>query len=109
GLTADTARFAGQDGDDDLFSDGRFTNGGGTSDVEVFRWNGNDATGSLGSTPIFSGNVCGAVAGNDDACAIANNGTIDAGPWRSSPTMAANTFVEAGVDTTRLLRHVACC
>ncbi len=98
-----SAKFTGAHTDGDLFIDGLFTNGGGASDVEVFRWNGDDITGSLGSTPIFTGDVCGAVAGNDDVCAIANDATITAGPWRSSPTMAANTFVEAGIDMTNLL------
>src|SRR6478752_2332767 len=95
--------FTGAHTDGDLFIDGLFTNGGGASDVQVFRWNGDDLTGSLGSAPIFTGNVCGAVAGNDNVCAIANDSTITAGPWRSSPTMAANTFVEAGIDMTNLL------
>src|SRR6476659_1903372 len=95
--------FTGAHTDGDLFIDGLFTNGGGTSDVQVFRWNGDDVTGSLGAAPIFTGNVCGAVAGNDNVCAIANDSTITAGPWRSSPTMAANTFVEAGIDMTNLL------
>jgi len=98
-----TTGFTGAHTDGDLFIDGLFTNGGGASDVKVFRWNGNDTTGSLGAAPIFTGNVCGAVAGNDDVCGIANDSTITAGPWRSSTTMAANTFVEAGIDMTTLL------
>ena len=32
-----------------------FTNGGGASNIQVFRWNGNDITGSLGATPIVDG------------------------------------------------------
>src|SRR3954453_9911531 len=94
--------FTGHHTDGDLFIDGTFTNGGGASDVEVFRWNGNDTTGSLGSTAVATGDVCGVVT-NDQQCAIANAATITAGPWRSSPTMAANTFVEAGIDLTALL------
>ena len=97
-----TTGFTGAHTDGDLFIDGTFTNGGGASDVEVFRWNGNDTTGSISAAPIFTGNVCGVVA-NDNVCGIANNATITAGPWRSSPTMAANTFVEAGIDMTDLL------
>ena len=98
-----SATFTGAHTDGDLFIDGTFTNGGGTSNIEVFRWNGDDSTGSLGTTPILTGGVCGSVAGTDDACGIANGAAIDAGPWRSSPTMAANTFVEAGLDMTDLL------
>src|SRR6476469_2669945 len=59
-----SAEFTGAHTDGDLFIDGTFTNGGGTSDVEVFRWNGDDTTGSIGTTPIFTGSVCGTVAGN---------------------------------------------
>jgi uncharacterized repeat protein (TIGR01451 family) len=96
--------FTGAHTDGDLFIDGLFTNGGGTSDVQVFRWNGDDTTGSIGSTPIFTGNVCGAVSGNDNVCAIANDSSITAGAWRApATTMAANTFVEAGIDMTALL------
>ena len=95
--------FTGAHTDGDLFIDGLFTNGGGASDVEVFRWNGNDTSGSLGTTPVATGNVCGVVT-NDQQCAIANNATITAGPWRApATTMAANTFVEAGIDLTALL------
>src|SRR6476469_6699842 len=61
-----TAQFTGAHTDGDLFIDGTFTNGGGASNVEVFRWNGNDTNGSLSAAPIFTGNVCGAVAGNDN-------------------------------------------
>ena len=95
--------FTGAHTDGDLFIDGLFTNGGGASNIQVSRWNGNDITGSLGSTPVATGNVCGVVATNDQQCAIANDGTIASGPWRSSPTMAKNTFVEAGIDLTTLL------
>ena len=94
--------FTGAHTDGDLFIDGMFTNGGGTSNIRVSRWNGNDTTGSLGSIPVATGGVCGVLA-NDQQCAIANAGTITAGPWRSSPTMAADTFVEAGIDLTALL------
>ncbi len=100
--SANNAQFTGAHTDGDLFIDGLFTNGGGSSDIEVFRWNGNDTTGSLGSTAIATGDVCGVLA-NDQQCAIANNGPITSGPWRSSTTMAADTFVEAGIDLTTLL------
>ena len=95
--------FTGAHTNGDLFVDGLFTNGGGASNIEVFRWNGDDTTGSLGAAPVATGNVCGAVAGSDDTCGIANNATIPSGPWRSASTMAANTFVEAGLDMTDLL------
>ncbi|MDT4922032.1 MAG: hypothetical protein QOI15_2934, partial [Pseudonocardiales bacterium] len=95
--------FTGAHTDGDIWINGTFTNGGGASNIQVFRWNGNDITGSLGGAPVATGNVCGAVA-NDQQCAIGNDtAVISSGPWRSSPTMATDTFVEAGIDMTALL------
>ena len=79
-----------------------FTNGGGASDVEVYRWNGNDATGSVSANPVLTGAVCGGNA-NDNACGIANGAAITSGPWNTSGTNAPNTFVEVGIDMSALL------
>ena len=98
-----SAKFTGAHTDGDLFIDGLFTNGGGTSDVEVFRWNGDDVTGSLGSTPIFTGNVCGTVAWQRQRLRNRERRHHHRLPPRSASTMAANTFVEAGIDMTNLL------
>jgi len=103
-----TGAFTGAHTDGDYFIDGSFTNGGNTSDVQVFRWTGNDATGSLGTTPVLTGAVCGG-ATHDDACAIANDASITGGPWNSTGTNAANTFVEAGIDITALLGTAGGC
>lgn len=100
--------FTGAHTDGDIFIDGTFTNGGGSSDVQVYRWNGNDATGSISANPILTGAVCGGAA-HDNACAIANAASIPAGAWNASGTNAANTFVEAGIDITNLLGAAGGC
>jgi uncharacterized repeat protein (TIGR01451 family) len=86
-----------QDGDILLVSD--FTVGGSTSTIKVFRWTGNDSTGSL--VPLNNGNP---IAGN--TFAIVNSGPISA-PWsytnksgQNQP--AAGEFLEEGVDLTAL-------
>jgi len=92
--------FGGTHTDGDILVLSNYTNGGGTQDVQVYRWSGNDATGSPVAIPSLSGSTCG-VASPDSACAIANAATITSA-W--SPTShASNTFVEAGIDLNVLL------
>jgi uncharacterized repeat protein (TIGR01451 family) len=83
-----------QDGDILLVSD--FTIGGSTSTIKVFRWTGNDATGSL--VPV--------AAPGTTTFAIVNSGPI-AVPWSfmdksHNTTPAAGEFLEEGVDLTAL-------
>jgi uncharacterized repeat protein (TIGR01451 family) len=93
--------FSGQHTDGDLLILSNYTNGGGTQDVQVYRWTGDDATGMPVQIAALSGSTCSASLSGDDACAIANSATITT-PW--APTShEANTFVEAGIDLTTLL------
>ena len=93
--------FTGQHEDGDLLILSNYTNGGGTQDVQVYRWTGDDATGMPVEVAALSGSTCTVALTNDDACAIANSATITT-PW--APTShPANTFVEAGIDLTTLL------
>jgi uncharacterized repeat protein (TIGR01451 family) len=93
--------FSGQHTDGDLLIISDYTNGGGTQDVSVYRWTGDDATGAPVLDASFNGSLCTAAPSNDNACAIANDSTITT-PW--SPTSHdSNTFVEAGIDLTTLL------
>ncbi|HEX2894362.1 MAG TPA: LPXTG cell wall anchor domain-containing protein [Marmoricola sp.] len=92
--------FSGTHTDGDILVLSNYTNGGGTQDVQVYKWSGNDATGSPVPIPGLSGSTCGG-ASTDTACAIANTQTITSA-W--SPTShASNTFVEAGIDLNVLL------
>jgi uncharacterized repeat protein (TIGR01451 family) len=98
--------FTGGHTDGDILVLSNYTNGGGTQNVTVYRWSGNDATGSAVHVASFDGATCGGAA-NDNACAIANSGTITS-PW--SPTShPSNTFVEAGIDMTALLGQAGGC
>jgi len=96
-----TNNFSGQHTDGDLLIVSDYTNGGGTQDVSVYKWVGDDATGSPVLDTTFNGSICSGSLSNDNACAIANSATITT-PW--SPTShASNTFVETGIDLTSLL------
>jgi hypothetical protein len=91
--------FTGAHQDGDILLVSAFTNGGDTANVNAFRWNGNDATGSLGTTPIASGQLCG--TGSDDACSTVNRVAISP-PWahpdKNGGALDAFEFFEGGVD-----------
>src|SRR5438034_6376861 len=93
--------FSGQHEDGDLLIISDYTNGGGTQDVSVYKWVGDDATGQPVLDGSFNGSICSGFLSNDNSCAIANSSTITT-PW--SPTSHdSNTFVETGIDLTSLL------
>jgi uncharacterized repeat protein (TIGR01451 family) len=86
-----------QDGDILLVSD--FTIGGSTSTIKVFRWTGNDATGSL--VALNNGNPI-----NGNTFAIVNSAPISV-PWSYTNKPGqhqpqAGEFLEEGVDLTAL-------
>src|SRR5262249_16711885 len=83
-----------EDGDILLVSD--FTVGGSTSTIKVFKWVGDDATGSL---QFVGGN-------SDNTFAIVNSGAISV-PWSDTNKSGQNQpahgeFLEEGVDLTAL-------
>jgi uncharacterized repeat protein (TIGR01451 family) len=86
-----------QDGDILLVSD--FTVGGSVSTIKVFRWTGNDSTGSL--VALNNGNP---ISGN--TFAIVNSSSVGV-PWLYTNKSGANQpaageFLEEGVDLTAL-------
>src|SRR5262249_29751059 len=88
--------FTGTHADGDILLVSDFTVGGSTSTITVYRWTGDDATGSLVLVP----------SPGTTTFAIVNSGSI-AVPWsftdkshRNSP--AAGEFLEEGVDLTAL-------
>ena len=98
--------FSGHHTDGDLLIISDYTNGGGTQDVSVYKWVGDDATGGPVLDTSFDGGICGSTS-TDNACAIANSAPITT-PW--SPTgHLANTFVETGIDLTSLLGDAGGC
>src|SRR5262245_35963088 len=93
--------FSGEHKDGDILIISDYTNGGGTQDVSVYRWTGDDATGQPVLDSSFNGSICSGSLSNDNSCALANDSTITT-PW--TPTSHdSNTFVETGIDLTTLL------
>src|SRR5262249_38389103 len=94
--TSSGSPFTGTHADGDILLVSDFTQGGSVSTIKVFRWTGDDATGSLVQV----------AAPGTTTFAIVNSGSISV-PWsftdkshRSSP--AAGEFLEEGVDLTAL-------
>jgi uncharacterized repeat protein (TIGR01451 family) len=97
--TNGTGPFAGTHHDGDILLISDFTIGGSVSTIRVFRWTGDDASGSL--VPLNSGNPIGG-----STFAIVNSSPI-AVPWaftdkshNSGP--AAGEFLEEGINLTAL-------
>jgi uncharacterized repeat protein (TIGR01451 family) len=93
------ASFNGTHHDGDLLLISDFTVGGSVSTIRVFRWTGNDATGSL--VPIDNGNP---ISGS--TFAIVNSGPISV-PWSFKDKAGfshpqAGEFLEEGVNLTGL-------
>src|SRR5262249_34325172 len=91
--------FTGQHSDGDILLVSDFTIGGSVSTIKVFRWTGNDATGSL--VALNNGNP---ISGN--TFAIVNGAPISV-PWsytnKAGQTQPqAGEFLEEGVDLTAL-------
>jgi uncharacterized repeat protein (TIGR01451 family) len=91
--------FVGQHADGDILLVSDFTVGGSVSTIKVFRWTGNDATGSLEA--LNNGNPI-----NGSTFAIVNGAPINV-PWSYTNKSGANQpapgeFLEEGVDLTAL-------
>jgi uncharacterized repeat protein (TIGR01451 family) len=99
-----TNNFSGHHTTGDTLILTNFTNGGGTANVSVFQWTGGP-TGSLSTTPLATGNVCGVAPGGtagDPVCAISNSATITS-PWFPTSHLS-NTFTEAALDLTSIFK-----
>ena len=88
--------FIGTHADGDILLVSDFTQGGSISTIKVFRWTGDDATGSLVAVAASAGTTF----------AIVNGGPIDV-PWSFTDKSrntdpAAGEFFEGGVDLTAL-------
>ena len=106
------ADFVGGHQDGDLLVVSEFTGGGTVSTINVFRWNGDDATGALSDDPVASGVDCRnlpAPITNDEVCGAANRVPITT-PWLTAaktlnPPVGHNLpiaqFFEGGVNLTQ--------
>lgn len=106
--------FSGEHKDGDIFVVSGFTSGGQTSEIAVYKWVGNDATGSLQLVASSTNAACVADAsGTKTACAIANSSPV-ASPWPFTPksgssgTFPVASFFEGGVNVTALLGETPC-
>ncbi|HET6459144.1 MAG TPA: hypothetical protein VFG24_09735 [Nitrosopumilaceae archaeon] len=114
--SADTSNhpFTGKHQDGDELVTVEFTIGGTVGTINVFRWNGDDSTGSLGSPTTFAVTCNGSASGS--ICGIANGGTtISPGPFPATTLCAdpsttnclkVNQFFEVGIDATALFHSV---
>lgn len=111
-----TMPFSGNHHDGDILVVSAFTNGGGVSGINAYRWTGG-ATGSLNTTPIATGGDCKATTAptGDNICATTNGGDVTKGEFNGPITtqwQTANTadgldhklqpseFFEGGIDLT---------
>jgi hypothetical protein len=94
-----TGPFTGTHSDGDILLVSDFTIGGSTSTIKVFRWTGNDSTGSL--VPLNNGNPI-----NGSTFAIVNGSPITV-PWSFTDKShnrgpAAGEFLEEGINLSAL-------
>lgn len=78
-----SVNFTGGHVDGDILLVSEFSNGGAVATVKAYEWVGNDVTGSLNTTPIASGQICGAPNTDDSACSTVNKGNFVDPPWPS--------------------------
>jgi hypothetical protein len=102
--------FTGGHVDGDVLVVSEFSNGGDVSTINVYRWDGDDATGSLNTTPIGSGVDCRdpLLVLPDPACAAANTADITT-PWLTANfkdkvghDLRTAEFFEGGINLTDL-------
>lgn len=99
GTTQGGHAFVGEHADGDILLTSDFTQGGSTSTIQVYRWTGDDATGSLVAITPVAGTAFATV-----------NGSSISVPWsyvnKSGDSMPARgEFFEGGVDLTALGLH----
>ena len=97
-----TGKFVGVHKDGDLLILSDFSNGGAVSTINIYRWSGSDATGSLTFLSGGDARKCGG-ASNDNFCGIVNPDNGTTAPWSFTDKSGFNTylngeFYEGGVN-----------
>lgn len=107
--------FSGQHMDGDIFVVSGFTSGGQTSEIDVYQWVGDDATGHLQLITSSTAAQCASSpSGSHIACAISNTGDVLSG-WTYTPksgtagTFPVASFFEGGINVTALLGGATPC
>lgn len=108
-----TASWSGTHTDGDILIVSAFTNGGGVSGIDAYRWNVVNGVGSLGTTSVAHGSDCNSTGGGDAVCATTNGSAspgLDAAittPWQTAntddgvgTTLQPSEFFEGGIDLT---------
>jgi len=96
--------FTGQHFDGDLLIVSDFSIGGAVSTIEVFKWTGNDASGSLTLEETLTSNAtCNPITGSSGLCSIVNGVAGQSAPWgfidkKSNTTFDVGEFLEGGID-----------
>jgi hypothetical protein len=117
--------FTGVHADGDTLVVSAFTNGGGVSNINAYRWDANDncidnpiLAGACDGKPIGSGGDCKANSGGDNICATTNSGPLEENDsitttWLTSDatlgvghTVVPTDFFEGGVNLTEVFGGV---
>ena len=89
--------FTGNHQDGDTLLVAAFTGGGSAPTVSAYRWNGG-ANGSLGTTALSTGGLCG--SGNANLCAITNDTASVTTPWLTQDKNSGTPQNKTGLGTT---------
>jgi hypothetical protein len=105
--------FTGQHTDDDVLVQVDFVRGGVSSEIQIFRWQGDGlgSHGTLNEIAFAAANGSTVCTAGDTACATTNDQPEPA-PWAYTPksgpagTFPAESFFEGGIDVTALIGEV---
>jgi hypothetical protein len=119
--------FTGEHRDGDVLVVSAFTNGGGVSTIDAYRWDGTDncidnpdEVGDCDDTPVASGGDCKDAGTLDDICATTNSGPKEENDnittkWLTADatlgvgtTVVPPDFFEGGINLTKVLGGAAC-
>ena len=90
--------FTGNHQDGDILLVAAFTGGGSTPTISAYRWNGG-AGGSLGTTALSTGGICGPAA-NANLCAITNDTASVTTPWQTQDKASSTPQNKTGLGTS---------
>ena len=123
--TGGAVDFDGAHADGDVLIVSAFTNGGGVSNIDAYRWNGAascidnpDNPAACDGLPIGSGGDCKANSGGDEICATTNSGPIEENDAITTAWLTANgtavghtvvppDFFEGGINLTEAFEGIS--
>ena len=123
--TGGAVDFEGAHADGDVLVVSAFTNGGGVSNIDAYRWDGTDDCidnpdnpATCDGAPIGSGGDCKANSGGDEICATTNSGPIEENDAITTAWLTANgtsvghtvvppDFFEGGINLTEAFEGIS--